>query len=257
MTKAIILCAGEGTRLLPLTKNIPKPMIPIKGHPLLEYNIMLCKKNDIKEIFINTSYLPEKIKKYFRDGRKWGVKIKYSYEKNLLGTAGALKNFEKDLKGEAFVVIYGDNLTNLNLKEMIKSHKEKTAFATLFIYREKISDKESTPGIIVVNKKKKVKKIIENPSTKEVEELRRIPESKKYINAGVYIFNPKIFNYINKSPSDFSKDIFPKIIKFRKKIFGFTSPCFFRELGSKERYNLTEKEISNNKINLDLLENEK
>jgi len=257
MTKAIILCAGKGTRLFPLTKNTSKPMILLNGIPLLEYNIMLCKKNGIKEIFINTSYLPEKIKNYFGDGRKWGVKIKYSYEENLLGTAGALKNFSNFLNSsEPFFVIYGDVLTNLNLREMLKSHKEKNAFSTLFIYQDKITDKKSTPGIIIVNDKKEIKKIIENPSVEEIKKLKKIPESNKYINAGIYILSPKIFHYIDETPLDFSREVFPKIIKSKKKIFGFTSSCFFRELGSKERYYLTKKEILGKKLNLDLLENE-
>ena len=253
MTKAVILCAGEGTRLLPLTKEIPKPMIPLNGHPLLEYNILLCKKNRIKEIFINTSYLSEKIKEYFGDGSMWGVKITYSFEETLLGTAGALKNFKKYLDKEDFVVIYGDNLTNINLEEMTKSHKEKKALATLFIYQEKITDKKSTPGAIVINEKKEITQLIENPSPNELKKLKEIPESKKYINAGIYVLNPRILNYINKTPLDFSKDIFPEIIKNRERIYGFTSSCFYRELGSIERYNLTKKEIVENKLNLDLI----
>jgi len=251
MTKAIILCAGKGTRLLPITKNIPKPMIPLGKYPLLEYNILLCKKNGIEEIFINTSHLPEKIKGYFGDGSRWGVKIVYSFEKDLLGTAGALQNF-KDYLDEDFLVIYGDNLTNLNLTEMLKYHKEKKSLATLFIYQDIITDKESTPGAIVVNEKKEVKQVIEHPTKEEAIELEQIPESKKYINAGIYILNPKILTYITQTPRDFSKDIFPKLIASGKKIIGFTSSCFFRELGSKERYELTQKDISENRLDLGL-----
>ena len=103
--KALILCAGKGERLKPLTAAIPKPMIQIKNKPVLEYLIMLCKKHGIKEIAINTSYLPEKIKECFANGEKFGVKIIYSFEKELLGTAGALNNF-RDFFNESFFVIY-------------------------------------------------------------------------------------------------------------------------------------------------------
>ena len=85
--KALILCAGKGERLKPLTDTIPKPMVPIANKPLLEYIIQLCKKHNIKDIAINTSYLPEKIKEYFGNGEKFGVNINYSYEPELLGTS--------------------------------------------------------------------------------------------------------------------------------------------------------------------------
>lgn len=251
MTKAIILCAGEGTRLLPITKNLPKPMILIGKYPLLEYNILLCKKYGIEEIFINTSHFPEKIKEYFGNGSKWGVKITYSFEKTLLGTAGALINF-KDSLDEDFFVIYGDNLTNLNLRDMLEYHKKNNSLATLFIYQDIITDKESTCGAVVVDDNKNVEKIIEHPTKKEAIELEQIPESKKYINAGIYVLNPQILNYITQTPIDFPKNIFPKAIKSGEKISGFTSDCFFRELGSRERYELTQKEISENRLDLGL-----
>lgn len=256
MTKAIILCAGKGTRLLPLTKDIPKPMIILGKYPLLEYNIMLCKKNGINEIFINTSYLPEKIKDYFEDGSKWDVKITYSFEETLLGTAGALKNFEDSISEEDFFIIYGDNLTNINLHEMMEEHKAKKSIATLFIYQDKITDKKSTCGAIAINKNKEIIMIAEHPTPEETEELKKIPESMKFINAGVYILNSKILNYITKIPSDFSKDIFPKLLISKEKMFGFTSQCFFRELGSTDRYELTRKEILENKLDLGLFKNE-
>ena len=112
--KALILCAGKGERLRPLTDTIPKPMVPINNKPLLEYNILLCKKHGITEIAINTSYLPEQIKQYFGNGEKFGVNIHYSYEPELLGTSGSVNNF-RDFLDETFVVIYGDAVTDIDL----------------------------------------------------------------------------------------------------------------------------------------------
>lgn len=248
MTKAVILCAGKGTRLLPITKEIPKPMITVAKKPLLEYNILLCKKNNIREICINTSYLSEKITGFFGTGSRLGVNITYSLEKELLGTAGALKNFKEELKNDDFFVIYGDNLSNINLKEMMECHKKNKAIATLFLYQEEIKDKGSTVGSVIINKDGKVKEIIEKPSIEEKEKIKKTVESRKYINAGIYALSPKIFKYINKEPIDFASEVFPSALESNEKISGFTQDCFFRELGAKERYKLTEEEISSGKI---------
>ena len=113
--KAVILAAGKGERLGNITQRIPKPMIPINGKPILEYNIELCKKNGIDEIFINLHHLPHKIKKYFGDGSRFGVRIKYKYEAEILGTAGGVKNFQEDLGTDPFFVLYGDNLIDMDL----------------------------------------------------------------------------------------------------------------------------------------------
>lgn len=251
MTKALILCAGKGIRLLPLTENNPKPMLLAGKKPLLEYNVKLCKKYGIKEIFINTSYLPEKIKEYFGDGKKFGVKINYSYEPDILGTAGSLNNFKKYLDKEPFLIIYGDNLTDLKLDEIISFHKEKGALATIFLHREKMPDENTTPGVVVVNKKLEIQRIIENPLEKE--KLSKISYDLKFTNAGIYVLSPEIFNLIPKGVSDFAKDIFPKALREGYKIFGFRSSCFFRELGSRKRYMLTNNQLCSKEIKLDFM----
>src|SRR3989344_5482787 len=115
--QAVILSAGKGTRLYPLTKKIPKVMIDIQGKPLLEHHILLLHKYGINEIFINLFTLPDISKNYFRDGSKFGVRIRYSVESKLIGTAGSLRNFREKLKSD-FFVLYGDVFMQANLKKM-------------------------------------------------------------------------------------------------------------------------------------------
>ena len=103
--KALILAAGKGTRLGGITKKLPKPMLELNGKPILEHNIEICKQAGIKEIFINLHHLPEKITKYFGDGSRFSVKITYNHEKELLGTAGALRDFKNDIGNDSFFVI--------------------------------------------------------------------------------------------------------------------------------------------------------
>jgi len=248
--KAIILCAGKGERLRPLTNEIPKPMIPINNMPVLEYLIALCRKHSIRDIAINTSYLPEKIKQYFGDGRKFGVKLRYSYEPELLGTSGALNNF-RAFFDSSFFVLYGDNLTDLNLTEMMDYHKKKKGLGTLFVYKEPLVDEKTTPGVIILNEDGKIQRIIEKPTDAEIVEINKISPDKKFMNSGIYILENKILDLIPAGFSDFSKNIFPKIMETYE-LYGFRSDPYIREVGQMIRYKKAKEEIESGKIKLKL-----
>src|SRR3989344_610189 len=248
--KAIILCAGKGERLKPLTDKIPKPMMPINNMPLLQYNILLCKTHGINKIAINTSYLADKIKEYFGDGKKWGVELIYSFEKELLGTAGALNNF-KNFLDETFCVIYGDNITDINLSEMLHYHKSKNSIATLAL-REKPWDYK-TQSLILADENLKIREFLEKPSQELVNTLSG---QYKLINSGIYILEPDILNYISGLHSDFGYNIFPKLTKGNNNIYGFImDKYYFREIGNLEKYNLAKEDIESGKIKLNFLKN--
>jgi NDP-sugar pyrophosphorylase family protein len=205
--KALILAAGKGERLKPITDKTPKVMIKIGNKPCLQHNIELLKKYGIKNIAINTHYLPEKIKNYFSDGKSLGVNISYSYEPKILGTSGSLNNF-KYLFKEPFFVICGDLIHKTDLRKMINFHKEKGGIITIALdCRDQIGK-----GVAIIDKNKRVIKFIEKP-TEEI--------SMAVVNSGVYLCEPEILNYIPPEFSDFGKDIFPKLIKKNKKIYGF------------------------------------
>jgi D,D-heptose 1,7-bisphosphate phosphatase len=235
---ALILCAGQGTRLLPLTEKIPKPMISINNKPILEYLILLCKKHNIKDIAINTSYLPEKIKKYFGNGEKFGVRITYSFESEPLGTSGALNNF-KNFFNETFFVIYGDNVTDIDLTRMLKFHKKNNALATLALRKK--SKEQKAASFVTMNSKFQLTEIIEKPSYSKFNELCK----DFYLsNSGIYILDPEILKYIPKGFSDFAYDIFPNMIKKGEKLAGFMmDEYYFREIGNIEKYELAKNEI--------------
>ena len=253
LMKAVILCAGKGERLRPLTNKVPKPMIKVNNKPILEYLILLCRKYNIKEIFISTSYLSQVIKDYFGDGSKWGVKIIYSYEDemNLPGTSGALNKFKQFLN-ETFFVIYGDNITNLNLLKMFEFHHSKKAIGTLFVYRELIDDKTSTPAIVAVKSDGEIFDLIERPKVSDKERLERITPPQKYRNSGIYVLEPEILNFIpQKEISDFMLDIFPKVIE-HKKLFAFRDNPYLRDVGVFSRLNKAREEIESGEVSLDL-----
>lgn len=245
--KAIILAAGRGERLRPITDTIPKPMVLIDGKPNLEYLILLCKKHGIKDIAINTSYLPEKIVEYFKDGKRWGVNIRFSFEKELLGTSGALNNF-KDFLTEPFFIIYGDNVTNIDLTKMAQTHKDTGGIATIGLRKKPKEYK--TQSLIVADDNLKITKFIEKPSDDIVNSF---PGDFKLINSGIYLCNPAIIDYIPAGFSDFAYDIFPKMIGAKEKICGFLmDDYYYREIGKIEKYEIAKREIESGQIDLEL-----
>jgi len=198
--KALLLSAGLGNRLKPFTDNLPKVMIPLNRKPCLQYHIENLKKQGIMDFAINTHYLPEKIKDYFGNGSKFGVKITYSYETPvILGTSGALNNF-RDFFDEPFLVIYADVLANFKIQNSIDIHKKNSSLLTMALdSKRKMANKGA-----VMTLEDKVIGFIEKPG-------KEIPGA--MINSGFYIAEPEIFSYIPEGFSDFGKEILPRLVK--------------------------------------------
>lgn len=206
--KAMILAAGEGSRLRPLTNDIPKVMVKIDDKPLLEYNINLARSYGIRDIIINVHYKLESIIGYFKGGKELGVSIYYSKEKNLLGSAGGVKKVEKKLT-KPFFLLYGDNFTNCDLRALLMAHKKNKTICTVAVFdMRKNKNSGIAGGRVLVNKDKTVSQFIEGGQ-----------ENRGLVNAGVYVLDPKIFKYIPKGKTyDFGKDVFPFLLQHKIKI---------------------------------------
>ena len=157
--KAIILSAGKGERLRPLTNDLPKVMLPIANKPILQYHIEQLKKVGITNIAINLHHSPEKIKSYFGDGAKLGIHLTYSYEPELLGTSGAVKKLN-EFFNETFIVVYGDIVSEFNLKELIEFHKQKKGKVTITVHK---SDHPWDSGCVLIDDNNKVIKFQGKP----------------------------------------------------------------------------------------------
>ena len=207
--KCLILAAGLGSRLGKITKNSPKPMIKYKGKPILEHNILCCKKSGITEIFINLHHMGNIIQEYFGDGSKWGVNIKYSYETKLLGTAGALRKISKHINERGFLIIYGDNLIDYNLKKIYETHMSHKFLLTitLAILRE-----AQNSGIVTLLEDSSISSFIEKP--------KQLTSGNHLVNMGVYFLDKKILDYIDTGYCDFANNVFPKLIENNIKIYG-------------------------------------
>jgi len=232
--KALILAAGFGTRLKPLTLAVPKPMIPIVNRPAMQYNIELLKKFWIKEIFANIHYFPEQIENYFGDGSHLGVKLRYSFEEVLLGTAGGVKRMAKDLAEikDTFIVMSSDALTDINLQNLVSQHKKKKALVTIALAQAK----DITHfGVVMLDGDDRVKSFQEKPKKEEaVSDL---------VNSGIYVMEPEVLDMIPDGFYDFGKQLFPKLVEEKGPIFGYRMVEYWNDVGSIDQLKRTNSDI--------------
>lgn len=193
---AIILAGGRGTRLRPLTYELPKPMMTIRGKPIMEYMIEQLKAADVYDLIISIGYLGEKIKAHFGDGSKFGVKIRYVEEKEPLGTGGAVKSCENYVHDDV-LVLNGDNLFDFDLSKIYSFHKKERPFATIALTNQ---EKTSNFGVVNMNGSI-ITKFIEKPKTEQSSHL---------INAGIYVLSPKFISWLPEGPSKI-EEMFEKL----------------------------------------------
>ena len=225
--KAMILAAGEGTRLRPLTDRCPKPMLPVGGRPLLERTIGWLRQHGVREVAINLHHRPEAITQHFGDGSRFGVRITYSPEAQLLGTAGAVRQLEAFFD-TTFAVIYGDVLTDLDLTALADFHRASGSIATLALYH---ADNPSARGLVDLDAAGRVTRFVEKPRPEEV--------FTDLANAGVCILEPAVLPFIPVGvPSDFGRDVFPAMLGAGQRLSGWPIPrgTLLIDIGSPESY---------------------
>jgi mannose-1-phosphate guanylyltransferase len=213
--KAMILAAGKGTRVRPITHTIPKPMIPILQKPVMEFLLELLREHGFTEIMVNVSHLAEEIENYFRDGQRFGVEIAYSFEGRIedgeligeaVGSAGGLKKIQsfQPFFDDTFVVLCGDALIDLDLSEAVRRHKAKGAMASLITKRVP-REQVSSYGVVVTDADGRVRSFQEKPAVDEA--------ASDMINTGIYIFEPEVLNYVPEGvPFDIGSDLFPRLV---------------------------------------------
>lgn len=220
---ALILAGGFGTRLRSVVDSIPKPLAPINGHPFLEIIINNLKKMGIKEITLCVHYMADKIHDYFGDGSNWGVEISYSVEKQPLGTGGAIGLLRNTISS-TFCVLNADSYMDINYSDFLAAHKKDNAIASIAI--TKVED-PSRYGQVCLGETNRIVKIIE----------KGICNINSYINAGFYIFEPTVFDYIEKDKFvSFEKEVLPSMIFSGEKIIGFMEIDNFFDIGTPEDY---------------------
>ncbi|GAE24762.1 mannose-1-phosphate guanylyltransferase [Halalkalibacter wakoensis JCM 9140] len=235
--KGVIMAGGKGTRLRPLTCNVPKPMVPLIQKPVMQYSIELLKKYGITEIAVTVQYLSDVIKDYFGDGSKFGVQLHYFEETTPLGTAGSVKQAEEFLD-EPFVVVSGDALTDFNLQSGIDFHTEQDSLVTIFM---KQVECPLEFGVIMTDEKQRIVRFLEKPSWSEV--------FSDTVNTGIYIMNPDIFSYIKENAVvDFSKDVFPQLLADQSALYGYAADGYWSDIGNLKQYRQAQSDLLSRKL---------
>jgi mannose-1-phosphate guanylyltransferase len=225
MTLGILLVGGMGTRLMPLTRDTPKPMLPIAGLPVTEHQLMAAKRAGITTIVLATSYLSEVFTPYFGDGSKWGLDIRYAVEETPLGTGGAIKNAAAALNlragsDEPIVIFNGDVLSSHNLAKQIQEHLAHKADVTLHLTH--VEDARAY-GCVPVDENGRVTAFLEkmdNPITNT-------------INAGSYVFHPSVIETIAANTVvSVERDVFPALVAAGKKIYGYIEDAYWLDIGT-------------------------
>jgi mannose-1-phosphate guanylyltransferase/mannose-1-phosphate guanylyltransferase/phosphomannomutase len=224
--KAMLLAAGLGTRLRPLTYELPKPMVPILGRPVMEHILRLLERHGFDDVVANLHYFPDLIRDRFGDGSEYGVRLVYSYEPELMGTAGGVRNVRDHFGGETFLIISGDALTDIDLTALWQTHKRKGGIATLALKRV---DDPSQLGVVIVNDDGRIQGFQEKPAPAEA--LSNLG------NCGIYVFEPEIFDYFPEPEFvDWAMDVFPKLLEQDVSFYGHEFPEYWNDVGSLEEY---------------------
>ncbi|NEQ74142.1 MAG: NTP transferase domain-containing protein [Okeania sp. SIO2C9] len=240
--RAVLMAGGSGTRLRPLTCDLPKPMVPILNRPIAEHIINLLKKHQIREIIATLHYLPDVMREYFQDGSQFGVEMTYAVEEEQpLGTAGCVKNIA-ELLDETFLVISGDTITDFDLTTAIEFHKKNNSKATLVLTRV---PNPIEFGVVITDEKQRIKRFLEKPSTSEI--------FSDTVNTGTYILEPEILNYLpDNQESDFSKELFPLLLDKNEPMYGYIAEGYWCDVGHLDAYREAQYDALQHTVKLDV-----
>lgn len=222
--KAVIMAGGKGTRLRPLTCDLPKPMVPVANRPLLEHIVFLLRSHGFNDIVVTLQHLPEAITSFLQDGRDHGVKVQYRIEEEPLGTAGSVRQARDVLDG-TFLVISGDALTDMDLAEALAFHRQRRALATLVLTRV---ESPLEYGLVVTGPDGRIRRFLEKPGWGQV--------FSDTVNTGIYIMEPEILEAIGPGVQDFSKDVFPALLRRGAPLYGFVARGYWSDIGTLEQY---------------------
>jgi mannose-1-phosphate guanylyltransferase/phosphomannomutase len=240
--RAVLMAGGSGTRLRPLTCDLPKPMVPILNRPIAEHIVNLLKRNGINEVIATLYYLPDVMRDYFQDGSEFGVQMTYAVEEDQpLGTAGCVKNIA-ELLDDTFLVISGDGVTDFDLKEAVRFHKEKGSKATLVLAHV---PNPVEFGVVITDSENRIQRFLEKPSTSEI--------FSDTVNTGTYILEPEVLDYLPANQeTDFSKDLFPLLLDKGEPIFGYVADGYWCDVGHLDAYREAQYDALAGKVEMTL-----
>ena len=224
--RAVVLAGGAGTRLRPLTCDVPKPLMPVLNRPIAEHTLAWLRGHGVTEVIMTLHYLPDAVQAYFQDGREFGVQLSYAVEElRPLGTAGCVRHVAAWLP-ETFVVVSGDVITDVNLQAAIRFHRERGAKVTVILTQ--VPDPAEF-GVVITDEAGRILRLLEKPTPGEVFSDR--------VNMGAYVVEPEVLAYLPAAePADFARDLLPRLLAAGEPVYGFLATGYWCDVGNLERY---------------------
>jgi mannose-1-phosphate guanylyltransferase len=240
--KAMVLAAGKGTRLSPLTGEIPKPMAPVVGKPIIQHIFELLARTGVDEIHVNIHYLADAILGYYgEEALVADTKVQFTQEDELMGTAGGVKRIS-DRFDDTFVVVMGDALTDIDVQEVVSLHKKREALATLALMR--VVD-TSRYGVVELDADDTVLRFQEKPEPEEA--------VSNLANTGIYVFEPQALDYIPENTFfDFAEDVFPRLLEAGEKVVGYEGDFYWSDVGTLQSYMEAQRDALSGRVTVEV-----
>lgn len=223
--KAVVMAGGQGTRLRPLTSNLPKPMLPIVGQPMMQHVLKLAHRHGFSDVVVTVQFLASIVRNHFADGSDLGLSIRYVTEGVPLGTAGSVKNAAPELDG-SFLVLSGDSLTDVDLSALARFHRDRGAAVTVTLRR--VEDPLEF-GIVITGDDGRIERFLEKPGWGDV--------FSDTINTGIYLIEPEVLEHVPEDEEfDFAKDLFPRLLQRGLPLYGYVTDRFWTDVGTLDAY---------------------
>ncbi|MEU7455563.1 mannose-1-phosphate guanyltransferase [Streptosporangium roseum] len=239
--KAVVMAGGEGTRLRPMTANQPKPLLPVINRPIMEHVLRLLRRHGLTETVVTVQFLAALVRNYFGDGDELGMSLYYATEDTPLGTAGSVKNAADKLRDDRFLVISGDALTDIDLTDMIRFHRENGALVTIGLKRV---PNPLEFGIVIVDDHGRVERFLEKPTWGQV--------FSDTVNTGIYVMEPEVLDEIAAGvPVDWSADVFPRLLARGAPLYGYVAEGYWEDVGTHESYLRAQADVLSGRVRVD------
>lgn len=219
--RAMILAAGKGTRLRPLTDSVPKPLVDVGGRPMIAFPLQLLRRAGIREVVINLHHLGKQIRAALGDGSTYGIRITYSEENPILDTGGAIEAARKFLGGDTFVVVNADVAIDLRLGDVIDFHRQHGATVTMVLRPDPQAERKDDIGIDAAQR---IRRFLGRPYTGEPSTAER------FLFASVHVFEPRVFDYLQPGVYSITRDVYPRLLAAAEPIYGYVHRGYWRVL---------------------------
>ena len=236
------MAGGEGTRLRPMTANQPKPLLPVVNRPIMEHVLRLLKRHGFDETVVTVQFLASLVRTYFGDGEELGMHLSYATEETPLGTAGSVRNAQSALRDDAFLVISGDALTDIDLGALVRAHRSSGALVTACLTR--VPDPLEF-GIVIQTEDGRIERFLEKPTWGQV--------FSDTVNTGIYVMEPEVFAHVEPGrPVDWSGDVFPALLAAGAPLYGHVAEGYWEDVGSLESYVRAQGDVLHGRVDVEV-----